>query len=496
MNLYNYGEIENGITLSSLISMNKEKCQETELIEEYLLRQLDSDFSGFSKEKKQLFMKNYIYMSTMIIMDLREIDTRIAYCKKESKKLDGDKSNEAEYRIRKIQYFSRINKEAKDEIVEFLHNKLKDYILEHTYDILKRAEDRDELSMLFLKGRYKFAEMHDYYNINFDFSTYAKVNYLPDVDLIHRMKTTANYLKQKKENPTEYYIQMKQLVDDKQMMQGLATRIEKNYYLTKRKDLFNLLVSLFEEKNYQAFIALGLLQLEGVFYDYCLVKFGEKDNMGTLVEKVDKSFNGNEKMVMFYYPYFAFDVPIMRNEIAHKGIIDLTNIEEKAYYLILDLNSVIKMVEDESTDKLKLFFMIFEELVKIDSSAPDYMTKLNKQLFFELLANKFLTQNYFWQLLKEPERYKEEILFYAKDNLPEGYADATTVVPSIAGLLKNEEFWIVVEEEVNKCKNINNEIPKELYDLALLLKNDYIGILKDNAKQKCIELSAILSKVK
>lgn len=468
--------------------------QATEPIEEYLLRQLGCDFTDFTKEKKQLFLKNYIYITSIVIKDLKEIDNRISYCKKEYSKLENNKTNEAEYQRRKLEYFAKINKDAKFEITKFLHNKLNDYLLKHDFDILKREEDKDAVTMLLLKGRYKFAEMHDYYDINFDFSTYAKANYLPDISLINRIKTTERYIDLKKDNPSEYQKEIKKLVDDKEIMIGLSTRVGNNYYLNKRKDLFKTLVSLYEKKSYQAFIALGLLQLEGIFYDYCLVKFGDIENMGTLVEKVYKSFNDNDKMNMFYYPYFAFDVPVMRNEIAHKGMINNDDIEATMYNLILDLNSVIRMVEDESTDKFKIFFMIYAELKKLDSTDTDYVTNLNKELLYNLIGFKFLTQSYFWQLLKEPNKYEIEIGFYASDNLQDGHIDIAIIVQYIAGLLKKEEFWQVVIDQINKLSARYDEIPKELYELASKLKKDYIAILSGNAKKKCIELSSILDK--
>lgn len=469
---------------------------ETEPIEEYLLRQLGGDFSDFTKEKKQLFMKNYIYMTSIVIKDLKEIDDRVSYCKKEYSKLENNKTNEAEYQRRKLEYFAKINKTARIEITKFLHNKLNDYLLDHNFDILKREEDKDELTMLLLTGRYKFAEMYDYYDINFDFSTYAKVNYFPDIPLIQKRKMTKKYIDLKKDNPSEYQKEIKKLVDDKEIMIELSTRVVNNYYLNKRKDLFKTLVSLYEEKSYQAFIALGLLQLEGIFYDYCLVKFGDIENMGTLVEKVSKSFNDNDKMSMFYYPYFAFDVPVMRNEIAHKGMINTDNIEATMYNLILDLNSVIRMVEEESTDKFKIFIIIYAELKRLNPSDKDYVTNLNKELLLNLIGYKFLTQNYFWQLLKEPDKYEKEIGFYASDNLQDGNIDIAIIVKYIAELLKKEDFWQVVVDNINEDLARYYEIPKDLYELASKLKKDYISILSGNAKKKCIQLSSILDKYK
>lgn len=277
------------------------------------------------------------------------------------------------------------------------------------------------------------------------------------------------------------------------MLENIVDRVERNYYLYQRKDTFVALKSMFDEKRYQAFIALGLLQLEGIFYDFCIVKYGEKDNMGTLVEKVKRAFSDNDKMLMFYYPYFAFDVPIMRNEIAHKGLINTDDLERTAYDLVLDLNSVIRMVESESNEKFIIFQMIFSELIKLDDDMPEHMQNLNKKLVEELIRNDFLTQGYFWKMLKNPEIYKEEISFYSSQT-QEGYVSLDTIVTSIAGLLKRAGFWEALIGELQIFEG--QKIPRKLYEFALRMKKDYIGVLKGDDKAKCIELSKYLEEHK
>mgnify|MGYP007061174570 FL=1 len=42
---------------------------------------------------------------------------------------------------------------------------------------------------------------------------------------------------------------------------------------------------LYEEKHYQSFVALGLLQLEGLFFDIYSIRYDDKENAGSLVEK-------------------------------------------------------------------------------------------------------------------------------------------------------------------------------------------------------------------
>ncbi len=121
------------------------------------------------------------------------------------------------------------------------------------------------------------------------------------------------------------------------------------------------------------------------------------------------------------------------------------------------------------------------------------MQNLNKKLIEELIANEFLTQGYFWKMLKNPEIYKEEILFYSSKT-QEGYIGLDTIVASIAGLLKRAGFWEALIGELQIFEG--QKIPRKLYEFAMRMKKDYIGVLKDDDKAKCIELSKYLEEHK
>lgn len=471
-------------------------CRQTEPIIDYLLRQLNINSSTFTTDKKELLQKNFIYIMCLIIGDLKAIENRIEEYKGEYKKLNRDKSNTAEYQRRKIEYFCTINKDARIEIINFLETGLKNYLLENEFDALRREEENDGLTKLFMDRRYKYAHLKEYYDMSFDYAACVRASYIPGVKLEESFKTEKSLLELKNSNPYQYKVKMHKLVEDKHIIQNIVNRVTQNYYLFKRKEIFENMSECFINKNYQSFLALGLIQLEGMFYDLCKIKFGDKENMGTLVEKVQKSLDGgNGYRFMRFYPYFAFDVPIMRNEIAHKGMMDSTDIEEAAYNLVLDLNTVSSMVKDESYDKFIVFLMTHEEMIKVDSDHPDspeFNRELNRKLIFELIQNSVIENDYFWKVLKAPLDYKEELTFYAQDDLPEGYIDLPGIVMKISTLLRQEGFWIALYEAVNEYVEKEEDIQKELSDFAKRLKNDYISELTGGAKEACIKLAKII----
>lgn len=486
------------LAIESLVSSGDFQNVETEQINEYLLKQLDIDFSMLSKTEKTLMMRNFVHLMCMIIEDIKLVNGRLDRYQDEYRKSEKDKSNAAEYYRRKIEYFCKINKDARTEISNFLQNDLNEYLLENKFDTLKREQENHSLNTLFMGRRYKAAQFPEYYDIDFDFSTVVKVNYLPNVELIDKMKIEKEYLSLRKIDEKKYTKKLHDIVDKEKVIDDLLTQVNYNYHLHKRYEIFEDLVRFFYEKRYQSFMSLGLLQLEGLFYDLCQIKFGMKENMGTLVEKVQKSLQGkNEFSFMRFYPYFAFDVPIQRNEIAHKGMVEAVNIEDSVYSLVLDLNTVVAMVKAESRDKFIVFIMIHEGMGKHELDDPESIN--SKQIVYrtfltELIANSVVANESFWAVLKKPEDFKEEMNFYKPNELKEGYIDLEGIVTAISIMIRQKDFWQELLNTVNEFQDTNGAIAKNLYDFAKRLKNDYIAELVDESKDYCIEISKLLQK--
>lgn len=469
---------------------------ETESISEYLQKQLSIDVSMLSEDEGHLLVKNFVHLMCMVIRDIKSVNSRLNRCQAEYKKYEGDKSNAAEYFRRKADYFCTINKNAYNEILLFLQDDLKEYLLENRYDTLKREQENDSLSLLFMGRRYMAAQFPEYYDIDFDFSTVVKVSFLPNVELLDKMKVEKEFISLRKNDEQKYVQRLHNIVINEKIIDDILTRVKHNYHLHKRYEMFQDLAKLFSEKHYQSFMSLGLLQLEGLFYDLCNIKFGTKENMGTLVEKVQKSLRGkNEFSFMRFYPYFAFDIPIQRNEIAHKGMLESEDLENMAYNLILDLNTVVTMVKGESYDKFIVFVMIHERLVNLELNSPELMgekQKIYRVFLTELVGNSVIANEYFWAVLKRPEDFKEELAFYKPVELSDGYIDLEGIVASISIMIRQKEFWMELLNTMQDFQAQDGAISSNLCDLAKRLRNDYINELSNEAKDYCIEISKLL----
>lgn len=378
-------------------------------IDDYLFGVFGMDTEQASNEKRELIKDNFVHLMCLVIKDLQTIEGRLNTYKIQWKALESDKSNGAEYKRRKLEYFAKQNRQAKEDIVEFLNNGVKMYLLEEKNSTLECELSDNELEKIFLNGRYSFSQFPEYYDAEYDYATMVKTSYFPDAELVDGLDIEKKYMKLRKDNEKQYYIEIKRIIKSKNLIERVQKIVDENYHLHRRHEIFDDLVSLYREEHYQSFISLGLIQIEGLFYDICSIKYGEKENAGTLVEKAEKALRGeNEVSFMRYYPYFAFDVPIMRNEIAHTGLINVVDLEQKADELILDLNAVTQMAKMESDSKFRIFCMIYEVISAMNKPTE---VELYKKLVYELFSNSTVAPDSFWDLLRTPEEYKDELDF-------------------------------------------------------------------------------------
>lgn len=449
------------------------------------------DVQELPDDRKEQIKNNFIHLMGQVIKDLTLVNQRIDKYRTERQKLDGVKSNEAEFRRRKLEYFAKLNKNAVKSIVTFLSSGIKEYLLDLSYDTLQRESQGDELGRMYRNRRYLYAQFPDYYDADFDYSTVVKTTHMPGVDFLGTLENEKKFLELRQKKPEQYYAEIKKVVDGNDLSELLLNAVEHNYHLYKRKEVFSDLMRLFQEKHYQSFLNLGLLQLEGLFYDICSLKYEEKENAGTLVEKAEKALRSNNEIsFMRLYPYFAFDVPIRRNEIAHTGLINTDNHERLAYELILDLYSVARMALLESDGKFRLFWMIHDKLYGENASVGN--DSVYKALFYELFAIDVLVSDSFWEVLKKPELYKEEIEFYKVEDLKEGYVDLPSVVNYISSMVYETDFWEAIEALLDEALS-DKFTDTRLFLFSKKMANNYVAVLEPEAKAACIE---VLKKLK
>lgn len=465
-------------------------------IEEYVLQTLG--VTQTPSIEPEVFQRNFIYLMCNIIKDIKEIESRLKEYRKEFDSLKNTQGLEAEYKRRKLLYFCNINKEAHKEICSFISDGLVKYLLDKSYDMLKREDEKEGQFDIYSCLRYKYALHRKFYSYDYPFDAASKIEaYLRSkFDLYNRHSEENRLMNLLSKDPEAFWKILYKYIDDDEIMDKIKDTVKTNYHLSKRKEIFETLDELLSSKKYQSFITLGLIQIEGLFDDYCKLKFGDNNTQGTLIEKVQKSLENNDFVFYRMYPYFALDIPKLRNEVAHTGMILTDDTQKMVYNLILDLNTLTQMVLKESDFKFSTAHLIYEKISELDFTSDDPLTVDNAydRLLHEMLYCFAFPYDDFWNMIKNPNDYIDEIRFYKIEDLEEGYIDIPGIINSISELVKSVGFWKAIYRLVkDNCQETSYWTEAE--EFAKKMKNDYISILDSDAKAECIEVSKILDNV-
>lgn len=436
---------------------------------------------------KEIFISNYIYIIQKIITDLCEINERL----QDLKHLDATIPAEKDYEHRKLRYFANLNKRARDEIINFLSIRLLDYLIEHkSVDYISRQDD--EGLNLMVQSCYEYSFFKKYYDPDYDFSTEAKIRFIPGVKLENFLDVIDGYIKLKHEDLNAYQIELSKIVKENNVLDYLCGKIEVHNIMNRRLEIFNTLKTLYEGEKWQSFISLAILQIEGLFYDCCnvLKVNGLSGLAGTLVEKVDKSFRDNHILMLSVYPYYMFEVPEIRNEIAHTGLIESENLEHVANELILDLNTVISWIYEISHEKYKILMMISDAL---DNKNSEDINVLASTLVYEMVSFMGITDFKYLDILKKPSDYSDEIKYM---KTPIEYWEA--IINKIMNIIKTKTFWSIIDEHIDETGNFETNKPFNLLVLADKLKNTFIPILDKDSPEKlaCQRVAAKIHEMK
>lgn len=446
-------------------------------------------FSADTIKNQDIFLRNYIYCTVIARKHLLEIDNRLKIIKQRKSKI-GDQES---YSFKKLKYFEKKNEDAKRQITDFICYGIIDYIGKRNDTFSDLIDRNKEEAMWIIGPTYDYQYNSQYYDPDYDFSTFAKFYNVPNVPLIKFLMYINEMISLKSVSVNDYFSKVKETVEKNDLLSKMVERVSKNYHMHQRKELFESLLTLFNDKKYLAFVVNATIQLEGMFYELVSIKYGKKENQGTLVEKVDKAFDKNQILKHTLYPYFAFDVPDLRNQAAHKGLVDNENIEMLAYELLLDLNCLVSLVEKESIDKYKTILVIREKLNELDSNAyeqdKEYYMDLSKTLLSELYISDKTSSPFFWELIVDPQQFEDELNYYIPAPQNDDMVYLKNVVYAVSNLIRKEEFWQIV---LDSSENISTDNDASLNDFGMFikkLKNMFIPRLQGEAKNICCQVN-------
>ena len=331
-----------------------------------------------------------------------------------------------------------------------------------------------------------------YYDADYDFATEAKIRFIPGIRIDNYLDVIKQYIDLKKTDYSAYKVEIARMITENNVLEHLRSQIEVHNLMCRRLEIFDTLKYLYDEEKWQSFVALAILQIEGLFFDCCnALKLNDlSKTAGTFSEKVEKSFRDNDIIMMSVYPYYNFDVPDIRNEIAHTGFYRSDDLKHLANELILDLNTVISWIYGITHEKYTVLKMIGD---KLDEETQAGAEKKAMTLVCEMLSCTSIADYKYLDLLKCPTDFSEEMQCM---KTPDGYWDA--IINKIMAIIKTEEFWIYIDNNISETDVYEQNKPYNFVALADKLKNTFIPVLTANSPEKnaCQRVAAKVQRCK
>lgn len=310
------------------------------------------DFWSFV-EKEYLHLEvepkvKFTELSFRVNEDLAAVAANLEYIKQELASLEEKKKTksrlnaEERYYRNQLEYFENKNLVAKDEIVDFMTHKIKKYALKKASVQLPFSAFMAPLfgDSPYAFGRKFFLPLRDPYDVR-SLDTYT--NKFLDLPMPTYRKVVAEC----KTSPTkfkEYATAYINGVPGKQLSvrEKIERLIGQSHILYSRRQVIGTMLRHFEQKDYISFVSMAPLQVEGIFADICR-EIGISENQLDISSLNDKLQHIDGKMKnFFFFEYYSFKFPVLRNLVAHGGLVD-GELEDTAIHLILDLLPVCEL---------------------------------------------------------------------------------------------------------------------------------------------------------
>ncbi|TKI86361.1 hypothetical protein [Bacillus mycoides] len=383
-----YGEIENiihslskndwfyqvsfkGLALHFLdvfFDKNPFKMEFSEIRKKFILKS-DYEYKDVPNSEAEFYYficKEYMYIerpphayfmqaSMEAYKDLKEIDEKIIEYNKEINCLNQDKEEGYGYKIHQFKYLIDELTAAKEEIINFLIYNIRGY----SFTQARRKES--PLSYGIVNIPYSYARDRKRYTPEVFSAIHNKFGWL-SVREFEEVKTLS------RDNYEEFEKKVREYIVTYRLIEGLENQLENSYFLSDRAYIIMQALETYNKGNTTSFCHIIPMQIEGIFYDYCLaLGFSEKQLDKSSLE-VKLSLIKEKGNYFMYYEYFAYTFSVIRNKIAHGRMSDDDEFDHLADLLLLDLVCVCKLTDSDELPINKFLTLLkgFEEAEHID----------------------------------------------------------------------------------------------------------------------------------
>ena len=205
----------------------------------------------------------------------------------------------------------------------------------------------------------KFSDdIETFYNQNYNGIYWNKTDELIEIckEKSKEFRDSDEWIILRNQNSEKYVEELKKYVIQYQVVEYIKQKLTGLYCLQNRKDIMNIIMESFENKQYIIFVNLVVVQIEGIFFDMFVdaniqnrldgqFDLFEKDDLKNKMTKNDTSM-GIEEAALYFKFYFN---SMIRNKVAHgRNHFKIDEIEKVAHELLLDLQYVIHLLTKHS----------------------------------------------------------------------------------------------------------------------------------------------------
>lgn len=176
----------------------------------------------------------------------------------------------------------------------------------------------------------------------------------------------------------EFYRRIAQYVLDHEIPKRLIELVASHHRLNERRPVIEAALEAFNNKQWVLFCNVVLLQVEGIFDDYCL-ELGKSAADGAKPGLHAKVIAVNKETWFPSFEYFAFRFPIWRNRVAHGGMLGGAP-ERHATMFLLDLYDVVERLASDDLPMNRVVSL----LRRIDPASPDLLDLVRFVLVMDL----------------------------------------------------------------------------------------------------------------
>ncbi len=389
--------------------------------------QISKLYLGLQSEPKDALVK----LSLDVSEDLRSIDENLRYIESESARLNSSKTASGRlqatdrYYLLQLDYYKKKNLIAREEIVQFMARDIRRKAFNQacrfgpTSMQILGFQDRpypySSKRFLGFASRYDVRGLGELSNKLMDLpaSTYREV-----VDL-------------HKDSIEDFYEFAQQYIDGipgqwRSVREKILDLVERSHILGRRRHIIKTMLDHYDAKDYMSFVSIAPLQVEGIFADVCrdLGIDEARLDISSLNDKLEHIMGEMDSFL--FYEYYAFKFPVLRNLVAHGGLVD-DDLARTSIFLLLDFLPVCELAVSEELPinrKLKLMDSILatrssEKLLEwvdvISTEIPDFYRRSDD----DIRIRAMFEEDSFWDFMVEklesdPKGKDSKVITYAK----------------------------------------------------------------------------------